>query len=116
MCVWLASAGAACTAVIDGELSGKTSSETASPGEPGGAGGTSKPSECARADDCQLAHATARCSAGSCEIDACREGFADCDGEPADGCEARLESDEQHCGECDHACSADERCKKGKCK
>ncbi|WP_394843436.1 hypothetical protein LZC95_41110 [Pendulispora brunnea] len=36
---------------------------------------------------------------------ACAKGFADCNGDPRDGCEARL-SEASHCGACDVRCGA----------
>jgi len=53
---------------------------------------------------------------GTCEIVSCSSDFADCNFDPADGCEADLERDERHCGECHEECWDDEQCKKGKCK
>jgi hypothetical protein len=43
---------------------------------------------CARM--CTLAHATARCAAGACAVASCEAGFADLDGNAANGCEAGL--------------------------
>jgi hypothetical protein len=37
---------------------------------------------------------------------ACPQGFADCDGDPSNGCETSVEADLAHCGACGHACSA----------
>jgi hypothetical protein len=34
-------------------------------------------------------HGNGTCSLGECAVDACDDGFVDCNGEPADGCEAR---------------------------
>jgi hypothetical protein len=42
---------------------------------------------------------------GAC-LPPCPVGWADCDGNPANGCEARLGSDAANCGACGHACSA----------
>jgi hypothetical protein len=53
---------------------------------------------------CELAHATAACSAGECEIDECEEPFDNCDSDQSTGCETDLSSDALHCGECDDAC------------
>jgi hypothetical protein len=53
---------------------------------------------------CMLPNATAACSAGACAITSCATGFADCDAQPADGCEASLTSSALHCGSCSHAC------------
>jgi len=45
------------------------------------------------------------CIAGSCGF-SCDVGFADCNDDPADGCEVDLQADESHCGSCGNACSA----------
>ena len=77
---------------------------------------TTPAGECAAAPDCSLDHAEAACSAGTCVIDKCHLGFADCNGERLDGCEANLANDEDHCGKCDESCNGDKECKLGKCK
>jgi hypothetical protein len=48
-------------------------------------------------------HSSATCSAGACGL-ACERGFADCDGDPRNGCEVDLNSDAAHCGRCANAC------------
>jgi hypothetical protein len=55
---------------------------------------------------CDLPHADAECSAGTCQIttDGCDEGYADCNGLPEDGCEVNLEQDELNCGVCNKVC------------
>ncbi|MBI5535313.1 MAG: hypothetical protein HY898_21475 [Deltaproteobacteria bacterium] len=50
-------------------------------------------------------HATAACVAGSCELN-CDTGFADCDSNAANGCEAGVLGDVLHCGSCTTACSS----------
>lgn len=54
---------------------------------------------------CAPANATGVCSAGACGIAACNAGWADCDGNPANGCEVNL-SDVNNCGACGTVCSA----------
>ena len=48
-------------------------------------------------------NATAACGAGNCKL-VCSGSFADCDKNPANGCEANLASDPAHCGGCLNAC------------
>ncbi len=68
------------------------------------------------------ANATATCSDGRCGIQ-CAEGFADCDMNPANGCEANLRTDVGRCGQCANACNppnatavcTDGRCAIGQC-
>ncbi len=43
------------------------------------------------------------CRAGVCQP-RCAEGFADCDGDPATGCEAHLATERANCGACGRAC------------
>jgi DNA-binding beta-propeller fold protein YncE len=49
------------------------------------------------------AHATATCAARSCGF-VCAAGYADCDGDPKNGCEANLATDVGHCGACGTVC------------
>jgi MYXO-CTERM domain-containing protein len=67
---------------------------------------------------CAFEHAEARCQAGACLMGACEEGHADCDQEPANGCEVELGVDLAHCGACGNACAfeqAEARCEAGAC-
>ncbi len=41
------------------------------------------------------------CGGGAC---ACTPGFADCNHDPSDGCEADLSNDDQNCGTCGRGC------------
>jgi hypothetical protein len=45
---------------------------------------------------------------------ACVAGFADCNGDPADGCETSLQTDGAHCGACDRSCLG-QACSAGLC-
>lgn len=56
-------------------------------------------------------HGTGKCEAGQCKL-TCSGGFANCNGNLADGCEASL-SDSNHCGTCGRAC--DSGCNNGTC-
>ncbi len=59
--------------------------------------------ECGRV--CGDAHATASCEAGRCTL-RCDEGFADCDDDPTNGCEADLSAPES-CGGCGTRCEGE---------
>ena len=48
---------------------------------------------------CSFANAAARCSEGVCGVAACVDGYADCDSDPANGCETDL-ADPALCGGC----------------
>ena len=49
-------------------------------------------------------HASVACESGAC-VPACEAGFEDCDGNPANGCEADTSSID-HCGACGNACNS----------
>jgi hypothetical protein len=53
---------------------------------------------------CSTANGTPACIAGACTLAACNSGFADCDGNPANGCETNTTNDVQNCGSCSHVC------------
>lgn len=55
------------------------------------------------------ANASSTCSSGRCGA-VCNEGFADCDRDPSNGCEANLRASNAHCGVCGLACGAGEQC------
>ena len=59
---------------------------------------------------------TRACKKGLCVYD-CAEGFADCNGDPSDGCETDLRVHPGNCGACGNACdiAAGQPCVKGKC-
>ncbi len=59
-------------------------------------------------------NARARCVSGSCAL-GCDPGWGDCDGSPADGCEAELERDRFHCGACGVRCAEGTGCAGGRC-
>lgn len=60
---------------------------------------------------CSFPHASATCVAGACELGACDQGFANCDGNPSTGCETPLGAD-QHCSGCGDVCSGGTVCQK----
>ena len=65
-------------------------------------------------EPCNIDHATARCDqADRCAIAACYQSFADCDGNPTNGCEIDLRLDPDHCGRCDERCPPLEHAERG---
>lgn len=64
---------------------------------------------------CVFDNATATCAAGACAFDGCLEGFADCDVDLSNGCEAELATDVAHCGACGVVCGAGAVCNAGVC-
>jgi hypothetical protein len=59
-------------------------------------------------DPCAVPHAGAVCdSAGQCAVGTCEAGWADCNGDSADGCEVSLDNSLQHCGNCATDCFAE---------
>jgi hypothetical protein len=63
---------------------------------------------------CAFPNAAVQCVAGECRAGACNTGFADCNLNPADGCEADLRGT-THCGRCDQNCAPGEVCDGGTC-
>jgi hypothetical protein len=66
---------------------------------------------------CDLANAAESCATDACALGTCSSGFGNCDGNPANGCEARLDS-LMNCGSCMVACNlanAAETCPGGTC-
>jgi alpha-tubulin suppressor-like RCC1 family protein len=51
------------------------------------------------------ANAAASCVMGACQL-TCNAGFANCDGDPANGCEVNLNSSAGNCGACGNACAS----------
>ena len=70
---------------------------------------------CGRA--CSLANASVTCSTGTCAIDTCNTGFANCDGDASNGCETGTNSN-SNCGGCNVTCAqanATTTCGSGTC-
>ena len=63
---------------------------------------------------CAVTNGVAKCSSGSCAIDRCYDGHADCDGVPTD-CEVSTNDDDANCGSCGRACAAGLHCQAGTC-
>jgi hypothetical protein len=64
---------------------------------------------------CALPNATSTCEGGSCAITGCSNGYKDCNGMAADGCEAMVATDPQNCGSCGNACFGNDVCVGGFC-
>lgn len=71
-------------------------------------------------EPCNLANATAKCTGGTCDVDSCNPGFADCSGGSWDGCETDLATNPLNCGACKNDCTVKGPtwivCKAGECK
>ncbi|WP_437725484.1 hypothetical protein [Sorangium sp. So ce861] len=68
---------------------------------------------------CALPRATAECQGGACKVKECEAPYADCDGDPENGCEVNTSIDSSHCGACDELCPAehgDAYCEASECK
>jgi len=61
-----------------------------------------------------LPHARNGCGDG-CTIWRCDDGFHDCNGAMADGCEVHTDDDPKNCGHCRLACATGQRCRAGRC-
>jgi formylglycine-generating enzyme required for sulfatase activity len=68
---------------------------------------------CGRA--CSLANGTAACVAGACAVTTCVVGYANCDGNAANGCETDTRRSVVHCGTCGVACASGQRCQERSC-
>jgi hypothetical protein len=78
--------------------------------------GTDK-SNCGACDTlCSAPNAEGLCQAGACSVGACNGGFANCDADAANGCEAILLSDPNNCGACGTKCNTFQVCTNGACK
>lgn len=72
-------------------------------------------SDCGACDaPCAPAHAAGACMLGACGIASCDSGYADCNRDPGDGCEASLGAP-AHCGSCGNACAEGLTCTNGTC-
>jgi hypothetical protein len=65
---------------------------------------------------CTLYGAESRCTLGRCELVGCLSGFADCDGDPTNGCELDTRSNRAHCGACDFECAVTQTCERSACR
>lgn len=65
---------------------------------------------------CVIPNGAAACVSGSCVIASCNSGYANCDGNVANGCEANLNTSNTTCGNCGTACNTTtSTCTAGKC-
>jgi hypothetical protein len=63
-----------------------------------------------------LPNAAANCTAGNCVLGKCNPGFADCNGDPTDGCEVNLQADGKNCNGCGNVCPMNTpACANGQC-
>jgi hypothetical protein len=68
--------------------------------------------------ECSSLNATGepKCVNGECTVGQCNDGFAHCSAHASDGCEANLNSDDNHCSACDVDCTpAGGDCEQGRC-
>ncbi|MAQ13935.1 MAG: hypothetical protein CMN30_03965 [Sandaracinus sp.] len=55
------------------------------------------------------------CADSACSVASCAAGYADCNGEPSDGCETGVQSDPRNCGGCAVDCGVGGICTAGTC-
>jgi hypothetical protein len=77
------------------------------------------PTNCGSCENtCSLANANVGCSAYACTVVSCEAPSANCDGQPANGCEVDTSTDVNNCGGCTQACAllhATAACSGGAC-
>jgi hypothetical protein len=56
------------------------------------------------ANRCTVSGGTPACINGACAVATCGQGFADCDGDPGNGCETDLRANPANCGACGNLC------------
>lgn len=77
---------------------------------------TNNPNHCGNCNNvCSMPNAIPACVSGSCTIAACNTGFANCDGNAGNGCEANVNTSTQHCGGCNRPCAVGQSCVNGVC-
>ncbi len=66
----------------------------------------------------RFANSAANCVASACALGTCNAGFANCDNNNSNGCEANTNTSTTHCGACGNTCSfpnASATCASGRC-
>jgi hypothetical protein len=58
---------------------------------------------------CFVEHGIASCVSGTCQVESCDQGFADCNSNPSDGCETALGTNTD-CSGCGAGCTAPQTC------
>src|SRR5262249_51914160 len=65
---------------------------------------------------CNIPNSQTKCVNNACVFDKCLPGYADCDGNPANGCEISTDTDPNNCGACKNACPMNlPGCSQGMC-
>src|SRR5690606_3390397 len=64
---------------------------------------------------CIYPNAMSQCNSGTCIFLGCVPGFANCDGNLSNGCEVNLQTNNNHCGNCNVVCPPGTTCVNGVC-
>jgi hypothetical protein len=54
---------------------------------------------------CVIPNGVPACKASVCSVGSCNAGYADCNGDPKDGCETNIATDTKNCGACNTPCA-----------
>lgn len=54
---------------------------------------------------CSPVRGTGTCATGTCVVESCEANYGDCDLSASNGCETRIDTDENHCGACGNPCA-----------
>lgn len=93
----------------------KSCSGCQSPSDPAFGCSATGCSSCSQLLDGATQVAAFGCDARGCTIAKCATDFIDCDNNPANGCEANVQTDPAHCGGCANKCAFGEFCAGGNC-
>lgn len=115
--LFVVSAASGCTLWAGGKLSDKPSEAgTGGEGGEGNQGGSAGSGGVMTTSTSTSTSSSSSSSSSSSGAMQCPKDTADCDGMAMNGCEAKLKTDNMHCGKCEEACKPGKHCEDGHCK